>query len=180
MWYFIMYMVGIVLSILTPEHSIQNTLVVIEPLITVALVATLLVPFAGFSQEEHWQKWCLQYCALPLFGVYTINLARSFSFAGLALLVSIMLVHAAYWMSGLHSRSYRFKQFELGFSAAMPHTARLIARLNGTGNNCRADRLIIALLQGEHPTEWNFPLDVSAQELELIKKEIAAICNTRS
>ena len=177
MWYFLMYLLGIVLSLLTPEDTIQNTLVVIEPLITVALVATLLVPFAGFSREERWQKWCLQYCALPLFGVYTVNLGRTFSFAGLALLVSIMLVHAAYWMSSLHSRAYRFHQFETGFAEEMPHTARLIARLNGTGNNSTADRVIIALLQGTSLNEWNFPITLSPKQLEQIKKELAEVQN---
>lgn len=147
MWYYaLFYFVGIVAGILSPVDSMKESLAVLEPITLTALIASLLVPFAGFAGNEKWQKFVLQYGLIPLFGMYTVVLWQKSSVVGMALLVFASGVHVAYWMSGIHSRNYRLEQFRIGFARDMPHTVRLIATLNGNGQSHLADVLVKAVL----------------------------------
>ena len=150
MWYFIFYVVGVVAGILSPTDSMRESLAVLEPITLTALVASLLVPFAGFAKNEWWQKFVLQYGLIPLFGMYTVVLWQKSSVVGMVLLFCASGVHAAYWMSSIHSRNYRLDQFRLGFAASMPQVSKRIATLNGQGNSHEADVIIRRVLNGEN------------------------------
>ena len=147
LYYALFYVVGVVAGVLSPTQSMLTALNVLEPITLTALVASLLVPFAGFGSNERWQKFCLQYAIVPLFGIYTIVLWRTYMVVGLMLLVCASIVHAAYWMSSIHSREYRLRQFQLGFADYMPHKARLIAALNAVGRPEEADQIIKLIFQ---------------------------------
>lgn len=149
MWYALFYLVGLLSAYFSPQGEIERILTLIEPITITALVASLLVPFAGFAKTERWQKWAVQYGMVPIFGVYTVHVWQTASILGFVMLATATIVHAGYWLSSLHSRTYRLKMFELGFAREMPITARLIARLNGAGNAHVADTLIQAILQGK-------------------------------
>src|SRR3989344_253809 len=99
LWYIVFFVLGLVAAIFTPVNSIQQSLAVLEPITLTALVASLLVPFAGFARNERWQKFCLQYALVPLFGVYTVIMWHTHGIVGLLLLACVSLVHAGYWMS---------------------------------------------------------------------------------
>ncbi len=147
-WYTLFYALGLVAAILTPVDSIQQSLAVLEPITLTALVASLLVPFAGFASNERWQKFCLQYALIPLFGMYTVVLWEQSSFTGMVLLVCATSVHAGYWMSGIHSRQYRLQQFRLGFASTFPAMAKSVAMLNGQGKAEQADEIVSQILAG--------------------------------
>lgn len=146
-WYIMFYVLGFIVALFSPVASVQEALVVIEPITLTALVASLLVPFAGFASNERWQKFVLQFAIVPLFGVYTVVLWRESSLVGIVLLVCASSVHAGYWMSGIHSRQYRLEQFCLEFSASMPQTTKLIAFLNGSGKSEQADAIVTEILR---------------------------------
>lgn len=146
MWYLLFYVIGVIAGILSPVDSMKESLAVLEPITLTALFASLLVPFAGFARNERWQKFVLQYGLIPLFGMYTVVLWQKSSIVGLVLLVCASGVHAAYWMSSIHSRNYRLEQFRLGFAQDMPQTARIVALLNARGLSHLADGLILAIM----------------------------------
>jgi hypothetical protein len=113
MWYIFLYVVGLVVGVFSATGSMETTLQVLEPITLTALVASLLVPFAGFSKKEGWQKFALQYAIVPLFGIYTVVIWRAGSVVGLLLLICASIVHLGYWMSSLHSRGYRLELFRM-------------------------------------------------------------------
>lgn len=146
MFYVLFYVLGVLVAVLTPVESIRTSLAVLEPITLTALVASLLVPFAGFAQNERWQKFCLQYALVPLFGMYTVLLWEQSSFTGMVLLFCATSVHAGYWTSGIHSRNYRLEQFRLGFAPSLPAMAKMIAMLNGQGKSAQADEIVSQIL----------------------------------
>lgn len=74
MHYLLFYGLGVITGPLSPVGAAKEALAVLEPIILTALFASLLVPFAGFSRTEKWQKFTLQYALIPLFGMYTVVL----------------------------------------------------------------------------------------------------------
>jgi hypothetical protein len=153
-WYLLFYVLGIAAAILSPYNSIKESLEILAPITLTALFASLLVPFAGFAKNERWYKFVLQYALIPLFGMYTVVLWQKSSVVGIVLLVCASGVHAAYWMSSIHSRNYRLEQFRLGFAHRMPATAQIIAMLNGQGRSHQADILVSCVLNGEGLPGW--------------------------
>src|SRR3989344_5857511 len=149
MLYLLFYLVGIAAAVLSPLSSIKEALVVLEPITLTALVASLLVPFAGFARTEKWQKFALQYAIVPLFGVYTVIMWHTHGIVGLLLLACVSLVHAGYWMSPIHSRQYRLEQFKLGFAGRMPAIAEFVAVLNSQGRSDQADAIVSEFLKGK-------------------------------
>ena len=55
-WYIGLYAIGIVASVISPIEQIEKTIGLIAPITLTALIASLLVPFAGFSDPEKAQK----------------------------------------------------------------------------------------------------------------------------
>ncbi len=105
MLYLLFYAIGMVVATVSSPESTKESLTVLGPVILTALIASFLVPFAGFGSNEGWQKLALQYGLVPVFGVYTIVLFRTGGLIGLVLLVCASIVHAGYWMSSIHSRA---------------------------------------------------------------------------
>jgi hypothetical protein len=138
------YVVGIFVAILSPLDSIK-ALAVLEPITLTALVASLLVPFAGFARTEKWQKFALQYAIVPLFGVYTVVLWHTLGMIGLLLLACPTLVHAGYWMSSIHSRAYRMELFRMLPDKPVA-TVQKVARLCAEGRSEEADKIIREIL----------------------------------
>jgi hypothetical protein len=153
LWYSLFYGLGALTGYYSAPDSMTQSLNILAPVTLTALVASLLVPFAGFSSDEWKQKFIMQYGIVPLFGMYTVALLRTSTawnhrLIGLLLFVCASSVHFAYWTSGLHSRAYRFKQFAFGFGQQLPKTRQLIASLNGRGFSQIADAIIRAILEG--------------------------------
>ena len=148
MWYLIFYAIGLMAGVVSPAEQMAKSLAILEPITLTALVASLLVPFAGFAASERWQRFALQYAIIPLFGMYSVVLWRESSVVGLILLVSATAVHAGYWTSGIHSRGYRLEQFKLGFADHWPDHARIIAILNAEGRSEAADDVVKSVISG--------------------------------
>ena len=146
--YLVFYIFGIIAALISPLRVIEEGLSVLGPITLTALFASLLVPFAAFSQKEKWQKFCMQYVLTSLFGMYTVVLKEKGAATGFILFACAAVVHIAYWMSSIHSRQYRLEQFRLGFANEMPATARLIAMLNGLGRSEQSDTIICHLIRG--------------------------------
>lgn len=177
-FYVLFYVIGIIGAFLSPLDAVKEGLAVIEPITLTALFASLLVAFAGFAQTEKWHKFVLQYGLIPLFGVYTVVLWEKSSVTGLLLLVGASGVHVAYWMSSIHSREYRLRQFQLGFAPRMPATARLIAMLNGQSYSHEADEVISSLLNGKSLAEARLRTIFSKLEThDLVKRALGEIAN---
>ncbi|MDP2630481.1 MAG: hypothetical protein Q8P56_03675 [Candidatus Uhrbacteria bacterium] len=145
-WYIVMYCVGIAAAIFSPVPNLERVLNVIGPISITALVASLLVPFAGFSAKENVQKWAVQYGIVPLFGAYTVLVWAEGSYVGMVMLAGSSAVHLGYWMSSLHSRQYRMDLFHKAFAISMPGTMQLVARLNATRRSHEADRIVAEIL----------------------------------
>ncbi|MEI6660084.1 MAG: hypothetical protein WCK91_01520 [bacterium] len=143
MWYIfiLLYVVGVVVGVFSQLGSIETTLQVLEPITLTALVAYLLVPFAGFSNKEGWQKFSLQYAIVPLFGIYTVVIWRTGSVVGLLLLISASIVHLGYWMSSLHSRGYRLELFRM-IPNKPAEVVEQVAKLCLDGRSDEADDII--------------------------------------
>ena len=148
-FYILFYLFGIAAALISPLNIIEEGLAVLGPITLTALFASLLVPFAAFSEKEKWQKFCMQYVLTSLFGMYTVVLKEKGAATGFILFACAAVVHIAYWMSSIHSRQYRLEQFKLGFAPEMPATARLVAKLNGQGRSNCADDIIKGLLCGK-------------------------------
>ncbi len=146
MHYVLFYLLGLTAAVLSPIGSVKDALIVLEPVTLTALVASLLVPFAGFASTERWQKFVLKYAIVPLFGVYTVILWDSSSLVGIFLLLCATSVHIGYWKSSIHSRQYRLEQFRNGFASSMPFTIQLVSMLNGQGRSHDADKIVSANL----------------------------------
>lgn len=149
MFYILFYVFGIIAALISPLKVIEEGLSVLGPITLTALFASLLVPFAAFSQKEKWQKFCMQYVLTSLFGMYTVVLKEKGAATGFILFACAAVVHIAYWMSSIHSRQYRFEQFKLGFMRCMPETSKLIAMLNGQGRSDESDEIIKSILSGK-------------------------------
>jgi hypothetical protein len=175
MWYLLFYLIGLGIGVATPLESIRQSLTLLEPITLTALVASLLVPFAGFASNERWQKFTLQYALVPLFGIYTAVLWRSSSVVGLVLLVCAASVHAGYWMSGIHSRAYRLEQFKFAFARRLTEISRLVAMLNGQGRSEEADAIVSCILKNK-PVDWgiiNRALAGNPRLLAGVKEELS-------
>ncbi len=145
--YVVLYLIGIVAAILSPRQDVEYILTLVQPIALTALIASLLVPFAAFSKSEKWQRWCVQFSIVPLFGMYTVLAFDRGSVIGIVMLTGASAVHLGYWQSGLHSRAYRLKMYQLGFAQKTPETCRLLARLNGTGNSHLTDAIVKSILE---------------------------------
>ena len=178
-WYVLFYIIGIMAALLSPLKMIEDGLAIVGPITLTALFASLLVPFAAFSKNERWQKFCMQYVLTALFGMYTVVLREKGAATGFILFACAASVHVAYWMSSIHSRRYRLEQFRLGFEHEMRVTARLVAMLNGQGKSHESDDLITRLLNGERvKTDWlkRILAETCRQEWEeRIEKEIRRV-----
>src|SRR3989338_9464556 len=138
-FYILFYLFGIAAALISPLNIIEEGLAVLGPITLTALFASLLVPFAAFSEKEKWQKFCMQYVLTALFGMYTVVLREKGAATGFILFACAASVHVSYWMSSIHSRRYRLEQFRLGFEHEMRVTARLVAMLNGQGKSHERD-----------------------------------------
>jgi len=147
-WYLLFFILGITVAVMSPLNATKETLLLIEAVTLSALIASFLVPFAAFAKNEQWQQFALQYAAVPLFGVWTVIAWKNSSTIGLFVLICASAVHFGFWMSGIHSRAYRFDQFKLGFARDMPTTSRVIAMLNGQRRSHESDRIVSAILAG--------------------------------
>lgn len=152
-WYVGLYTLGLYAAMLSPVGEMEKTMSLIAPITLTALIASLLVPFAGFTNKERMQKWAVQYGIVPLFGVYTALAWHYASVVGFLLLVGATVVHFGYWTSSIHSRNYRLKMFELAFSNRMPGVTQLVARLHVTGKADIADQIVTALIKSERVRE---------------------------
>lgn len=151
MWYALFYSLGIAVGIVSSPDEVAKVLTLLEPITLTALVASLLVPFAAFTRTERWQRFAVQYAMVPIFGTYTVMVWKGAATAGVLFFVAASAVHFGYWMSGIHSRAYRLRQFELGFAREHPQVARAIAMLNGRGSSNLADQLVAGILAGGDP-----------------------------
>ena len=52
--YLVFYIFGIIAALISPLRVIEEGLSVLGPITLTALFASLLVPFAAFSQKEKW------------------------------------------------------------------------------------------------------------------------------
>lgn len=145
------YALGILLGLGLPAESLTQSLNILEPVALTALVASLLIPFAGLSANERWNKLFLQYGIIPLFGAYTLAMWENSQILGVVFFALGAGMHFAYWTSSLHSRGYRLNQFRLGFGR-LEKTLQTIAMLNGRGNSHVADEaLVVPILNGGKP-----------------------------
>jgi hypothetical protein len=141
LFYGLLFLVGLVAGVFSPIESILVVLKTLEPVTLTALVASLLVPFAGFASTERWQKFVLQYGIIPLFGVYTVVLWRTQGVTGLIILFCASAVHAGYWMSSIHSRMYRMEMFKM-LPNKPAELVEAVVRLCVEGHPEEADKLV--------------------------------------
>ena len=145
MYYTLFYSLGIVIALLSSPDSVKEGLVVLGPITLTALVASFLVPFAGFARNERWQKFALQYAIVPLFGIYTVVLWHTGGVVGLLLLACASIVHAGYWMSSIHSRAYRMELFRM-LPDKPESIVREVTSLCASGHPEKADEIIRTML----------------------------------
>lgn len=138
--------VGIATSLTCSPAELNQALETNNPLIMVALVASLLIAFAGFSRPESTNKYVLQNAPFIAFGVYMVAAFYDFTLPSVALALGSMGMHVAFWNSGIHSRAFRSREFHGGFAKDMPKTARLIAVLSGTGCSELSDEIVQSIL----------------------------------
>ena len=175
-WYIGLYAIVIVASVISPIEQIEKTIGLIAPITLTALIASLLVPFAGFSDPEKAQKWAVQYGIVPLFGCYTVLAWHYASFIGFLLLAGATAVHLGYWTSSMHSRSYRLKMFDLAFGRTMPGLSQLVALLHIVGKAHIADKIVTSLIKSRRVYEDQLKkaIEESGEEIDLgdILKEV--------
>ena len=156
-WYIVMFIVGVLVAVLCPHETIEEYSLLMSGLVATALIASMLVPFAGFTKKEKALKWCVQNGVIPIFGVLAVYLfpesitAEEIAKAALGymILIASISVHMGYWMSSIHSRAYRLKQFLLMMEGTeIPKTRRTIARWNIAGQQDLTDGLVTAVIEG--------------------------------
>ena len=142
-------------------HSVLSNTAVMAATIT-ALFASLLVKFAAFARKEGWQKLTVLYVPIMLLAFLMGVALKDGDVFSSAQLGMATLIHVAFWLNSCDSRSYRRLLFtDLGLSAEMPNTARVIALLEGKGLSHESD----AILQAIYGTEdCESPLDLSRIE----------------
>ena len=138
--------IGLLISSLSGEGSTTEYLLLMSALTITAYVASLLVPFAGFSVNEAWQKWCVQFAPVPLIGMMAAAIGGigtpAEQLAGYFALLMATATHFGYWMSGLHSRNYRFNRFINAYSATHPTLCQWLVHIGNTGQHENADNII--------------------------------------
>lgn len=170
MWYALFYVVGIAVGFISSPEDVARTLTLLEPITLTALVASLLVPFAGFALTERWQQFAVKYAMVPIFGTYTVIVWKQAATAGILFFVAASAVHFGYWMSSIHSRAFRQRQFEAGLARNLPQTTWLIAALNVRGLSHLSDQLISDLLSGRSCSAAFIKPHLSSAEYDLLAR----------
>lgn len=146
-WYLPAFLVGFLSALPYSGPEIHAALEITGVLMLVALFASLLVPFAGFSREEALNKWWLVNAPILTFGAYACEVIKQPSVLKMILLIAVMGMHIAYWTSSLHSRNYRLDQLRLsGLAEKHPEEMAQIARLNANGRSGEADEIVRKIL----------------------------------
>ncbi len=145
-WYVVFFSVGFVCSLPYSVQEVHDALEVVSVLMLVALFASLLVPFAAFSSQEHWNKWWLQNAPLAAFGAYAYEVVMAPTGIKVVLMLCAMGMHLGYWASGIHSRAYRFEQLRHSGLATQDQMQQ-ICRLNANGRSGEADEIVRTLLK---------------------------------
>lgn len=174
-FYALFFLVGIGIAVPYTPDQIHDAMSVVAVLMAVALVASLLVPFAAFSQREKPHKYILMYAPMPLFGAYAVYVWHHPTIMHIVLMVCAMSMHLAYWTSGIHSRAFRREQFMLVFGnrEGAQELVALIALLTGSGYAGIADGIVTPLLSGRQPGDVNWD-SVPQQYKDYVPKARAA------
>ena len=168
--YILLFIIGMLSSMPYNAEQIHGALEVVGVLMLVALFASLLVPFAAFSYPERHYKWTLQNAPLAAFGAYAMEVVKEPTLIKVVLVLAAMSMHISYWMSGIHSRAYRFEQFRTGFDAQMPKTLEYLTTLNAVGRSDVADVFIQSFFAGQDLEKMN-----GACAMEGVAPAIAAL-----
>ncbi|MEK7540478.1 MAG: hypothetical protein AAB558_04495 [Patescibacteria group bacterium] len=163
------FLLGLAASLPCNPQQIHGALEVVGVLMLVALLASLLVPFAAFSYPERGNKWILQNAPLAAFGAYAVEVIKEPSLIKAVLMLAAMGMHLSYWGSGIHSRAYRLVQFKLGFAADLPATCKLVAFFNATGRSDLADQLVMAVITNTRVTA-NWRTQLPQNSFDLVKE----------
>lgn len=154
-WYILFFIIGALSALPYNADQIHGAFEVVGVLMLVALFASLLVPFAAFSYPERHYKWLLQNAPLAAFGAYTMEVVKEPTLVKVVLVLAAMSMHISYWMSGIHSRAYRFEQFRTGFGTHMPKTLQYLTTLNAVGRSDVADIFIQSFFAGQDLEKMN-------------------------
>lgn len=147
--YVMLYLAALGFGVVVPIFSVNNSVIdsVAASAATItALFASLLVPFAAFAESEKWNKKVLLYAPVILLGFYMGTFLHNHNYVVCVELALATSIHAAYWLSSIHSRAYRLEQFKLGFTKDLPDIAKTIAILDGIGSSDLADDIVQKIL----------------------------------
>ena len=140
--YAMFFALGAVSAIPYSIQEIHAALEIVGVLMLVALVASLLVPFAAFSEKEKINTFVLQNAPLIAFGVYAVEVARHPTVVSAVLLLASMSMPLSYWTAGLHSRAFRMKMFLAGIGHDRPEVRHRVTVLAALGRSQEADDII--------------------------------------
>ena len=141
-FYLPFFLLGVVCAFPYSIEQIHSSLEIVGVLMLVALVASLLVPFAAFSEKEKVNAFLLQNLPLTAFGVYAVEVYRAPTVVSALLLLASMGMHLSYWTAGLHSRDFRMKMFLAGIGRDKPEVVERVTTLTALGRSQEADQII--------------------------------------
>ncbi len=141
-FYVLFFAIGVVGAVPYSIEEIHAALEIVGVLMLVALVASLLVPFAAFSEKERINTFLLQNMPLIAFGVYAVEVVRHPTVVSAILLLASMSMHLSYWTAGLHSRDFRMKMFLAGIGQERPEVRCRVTVLAALGRSQEADDII--------------------------------------
>ncbi|HBL39749.1 TPA: hypothetical protein DDZ10_03715 [Candidatus Uhrbacteria bacterium] len=140
--YALFFAIGAVCAAPYSVEEIHTSLEIVGVLMLVALVASLLVPFAAFSEKERINTFLLQNMPLIAFGVYAVEVVKYPTVVSAILLLASMSMHLSYWTAGLHSRKFRMDMFLTGVGQDRPDVVRRVTVLAALGRSQEADDII--------------------------------------
>ncbi|KKW34801.1 MAG: hypothetical protein UY82_C0058G0006 [Candidatus Uhrbacteria bacterium GW2011_GWC2_53_7] len=123
--YALFFAIGAVCAAPYSVEEIHTSLEIVGVLMLVALVASLLVPFAAFSEKER-----------------TVEVVKYPTVVSAILLLASMSMHLSYWTAGLHSRKFRMDMFLTGVGQDRPDVVRRVTVLAALGRSQEADDII--------------------------------------
>ncbi len=144
-WYVVFFLAGFVCCLPYSVQEVHDALYNTGTLMLVALFASLLVAFAGFTVDEALNKFWLQNAPLAAFGAYAYEVVMIPTAIKIVLTVCAMGMHLSYWNSGIHSRAYRFDQLRYS-GLATQEEIQQICRLNANGRSGDGDKIVQRLL----------------------------------
>lgn len=141
-WYLPFFLLGAACAAPYSVEQIHASLEIVGVLMLVALVASLLVPFAAFSEKEKLNAFLLQNLPLTAFGVYAVEVIREPTVVSALLLLASVGMHLSYWTAGLHSRDFRMKMFLAGIGRDRPEIVSQVTTLAALGRSQEADEIV--------------------------------------